>query len=160
MFLPIAMYQDHGNRFAVGDVIAWEVLLVDGRHQGWPAERLVKTTARIVARPAWATRGSLADTGAMQVCWRGPEPVESVLVLDAGLIVDFWNPPIPTTVLATIHHIEVVSQRATLHRSGVWMPTGAWRLTPVQRTPPLKGLHPDDPDAGPGIERTRPRHQT
>jgi hypothetical protein len=47
----------------------------------------------------------------------------------------------------TIRHIEVVSQRDALDPSGVWMPTGTWRLTPVQRTPTLRGLHPDNPGA-------------
>jgi len=141
------MNQDHGNQFAVGDVIAWEVLLVDGEQQDWPTERLVDSTARIIPRPAWAVRGALADTGAVRVCWCGPEPVGSVLVLKAGLVADFWNPPIPTTILATIHRIEVVRQKAALSLSGVWMPTGTWSLTPVERTPPLRGVNTHDPGA-------------
>jgi hypothetical protein len=147
VFLPIEMYQDHGNRFAVGDVIAWDVLLVDGERQGWPAERLVDSTARIIPRPVWAIRGSLADTGVVRVCWGGPEPAGSVVVLKAGLVADFWNPPIPTTIHAAIHRIEVVRQSTKLNMSGVWMPTGEWRLTPVQRTPSLRGVNPNDPGA-------------
>lgn len=170
MFLPIGMYQDHGNQFAAGDVIAWEVLLVDGEQQGWPTERLVDSAARIVPGPVWAVGGSLADIGAVRACWCGPEPVGSVVVLKAGLVADFWNPPIPTTILATIHRIEVVRQSAALSLSGVWMPTGGWCLTPVERTPTLRGVKPSDPGAehdvgllfgdpgiGPGIQRTRPR---
>ena len=74
VFLPIEMYQDHGNQFAVGGVIAWEVLLVDGEQQDWPTDRLMDSTVRIIPRPAWAVRGSLADTGAMRVCWVAPSP--------------------------------------------------------------------------------------
>jgi hypothetical protein len=107
--------------------------------------RLAETSARIVPRPEPATHGSLADTGTMRVCWRGPEAVGSVLALKAGLVADFWNPPIPTTMRATIYRIEVVSRRAALDRSGVWMPTGAWWLTPVQRTPQLRWLNPTIP---------------
>jgi hypothetical protein len=147
VFLAIEMYQDHGNQFAVGDVIAWEVRLVDGELQGWPTERLVDSTARIIPRPVWAVRGSLADTGAVRICWCGPEPVGFVLVLKAGLVADFWNPPIPTTILATIDRIEVVRQSSALNPSGVWMPSGAWCLTPVQRTPPLRGVHRNHPGA-------------
>jgi hypothetical protein len=147
VFLPIAMYQDHGNQFAVGDVIAWEVLLVNGEQQGWPSERLVDCTARIIPRPVWANRGSLADTGAVCVCWCGPEAADSVVVLRAGLVADFWNPPIPTTILARIQRIEVVCQSTGLSLSGVWMPTGAWRLTPVERTPALRGVNTNDPGA-------------
>jgi hypothetical protein len=147
VFLAIEMFQDHRNQFAVGDVIAWEVLLVDGEQQDWPTERLVDSTARIIPRPAWAVRGSLADTGAMRVCWGGPEPAGSVMALKAGLVADFWNPPIPTTILATIRRIEVVRQTAALSLSGVWMPTGTWSLKPVERTPPLRGVNPNDSGA-------------
>ena len=69
------------------------------------------------------------------------------MVLKAGLVADFWNPPIPTTILATIHRIEVVRQKAALTLSGGWMPTGTWSVTPVERTPPLRGVNPNDPGA-------------
>lgn len=133
VFLALAMYQDHGNHFAIGDVVAWEVLLV----------------------------------------------------------ADFWNPAIPTTIVATILGIEVVSWRAAIDPSGVWMPLAPWRLTPAHDTPPLHGLDPRDPGAehaggllfsmkvsscavrasseigrglgdpaaGPGLVRTRPRRR-
>jgi hypothetical protein len=124
VFLPISMFQDHGNQFAVGDVIAWEVVLVDAEALGWPQDRLVDTIARIVPRPAWARGGSLADTGALCVCWRGSHPVDSVLAFKAGLVADFWNPPIPSTLQAKLHRIEVIAQRAARDQSGVWMPPG------------------------------------
>lgn len=147
VFLSIEMYQDHRNQFAAGDVIAWEVRLLDGEQQDWPTERLVESTIRIVPRPAWAVRGSLADTGAMHVCWDGPEPVDSAVVLRAGLAADFWNPPIPTTVLGTIRQIEVVRQKAALSPSGVWMPTGSWSMEPVEGSPLLHGIDPQEPGA-------------
>ncbi len=145
VFLPIAMYQDHGNRFAIGDAVSWDVLLVDGDAGGWPAERLVAATARIAERPWWATRGSLADTGTLRIGWSGSEPAGSLLALKAGLVADFWNPAIPTMIGAAIRGIEVVSWRAALDPSGVWTPLGPWRLTPVRRTPPLLGFDPRDP---------------
>jgi hypothetical protein len=33
----------HGSPFAIGAVVAWDVVLVDGAAEGWPGEVLVET---------------------------------------------------------------------------------------------------------------------
>jgi hypothetical protein len=148
VYLTREMYIDRGERFAVGDVVAWDVILVDGVSEGWPPDRLVDTRIRIEAHPSWAVRGALAVAPELSACWRGHEPVGSVRPIKAGLVADFFNPPFYSTINAEIRGIEVVARRSAMDATGVWQSSGPWRLSDVPQTPGrLTHTPPDSPGA-------------
>ncbi len=47
VFVSRAMHEDIGQLFAVGDTASWDVGLVDGEADGWPAEALINSTVVI-----------------------------------------------------------------------------------------------------------------
>ena len=62
------MHEDVGRLFAIGAVVSWDVLLVDGGAERWPDDVLIDTQLVIEERPTFARRGSLARTPQLSAC--------------------------------------------------------------------------------------------
>ncbi|MDQ6807139.1 MAG: hypothetical protein M3065_19760, partial [Actinomycetota bacterium] len=140
------MHEDMGRLFSLGDVVAWDVLLVDGQEEGWPPDILVDTMVRIEERPHFALSGSSARTPEFSACWRGDQAVGSTFRISAGLVADFFNPPFRTTATGAVKRIQVVARGMALEDC-VWTSTGEWRLTDIEQSPRSLAPHPDDPVA-------------
>jgi hypothetical protein len=134
VFLSSTMHHDVGDLFSVGDRMAWDVELIDGRAAGWPWYVLVDVMARIHARPAWALSGALAEANGLRACWRGPERPGTELALSAGLVADLWNPLFHANVAGVVRRIRTVAYAHAQRDDGVWMPFGPRVLEDVEAT--------------------------
>ncbi len=139
------MHEDTGALFSVAHTVSWDVILVDGAAEGWPADRLVETDVRIEARPDFAVRGMLARTSELAVCWRGQDAVRSEFRIQAGLSVDLFNPPFRSTVTGLVTSIATVRSQMAQDRRGVWNPVGPWQLTDMSQTPRRLSTRTADP---------------
>lgn len=74
VYLWRVMYEDTGRLFAIGAVVSWDVLLVDGGAEGWPDDVLIDTQVVIEKRPTFAHSGSLATTPQLSACWGAKSP--------------------------------------------------------------------------------------
>jgi hypothetical protein len=135
VFLWRAMHEDMGRLFAIGAVVSWDVLLVDGRAEGWPDDVLVDTQVAIEPRPTFARHGSLGRTPQLSACWSGDEPVGSELRIRAGLRADLFNPPFLSTVTGVVRRIQIVTRRMTADTQGMWSPSGDWQRADVRESP-------------------------
>ena len=135
VFLWRAMHEDMGRLFAIGAVVSWDVLLVDGRAEGWPDDVLVDTQVVIEERPTFARHGSLGRTPELSACWSGEEPVGSQLRIRAGLVADLFNPPFLSSVTGVVQRIQIVTSRMTADTHGMWNPSGDWQLADVNESP-------------------------
>jgi hypothetical protein len=129
------MYEDTGRQFAIGAVMSWDVLLIDGRAEGWPDDVLIDTQVVIEERPTFARHGSLARTPQLSACWSGEEPVGSQLRIRAGLRADLFNPPFLSTVTGVVQRIQIVTRRMSADTHGMWNPSGDWQLADVPESP-------------------------
>ena len=141
------MHEDTGRLFAIGAVVSWDVLLVDGGAEGWPDDVLVDTQVVIEERPTFARRGSLARTPQLSACWGGEEPLGSHLRIRAGLQADLFNPPFLSAVTGVVRRIQIVTRRMTADKRGVWIPSGEWRLADVRESPRWLAPTGRDPSA-------------
>jgi hypothetical protein len=135
VFLWRVMHEDTGRLFAIGSVVSWDVLLVDGRAEGLPDDVLIDTQVVIEERPTFARHGSLARTRQLSACWSGDEPVGSQLRIRAGLRADLFNPPFLSTVTGVVQRIQIVTRRMTADKYGMWNPSGDWQLADVRESP-------------------------
>ena len=135
VFLWRAMHEDMGRLFAIGAVVSWDVLLIDGRAEGWPDDVLIDTQVVIEERPTFARHGSLARTPELSACWSGEEPVGSQLHIRAGLVADLFNPPFLSTVTGVVQRIQIVARRMTADTHEMWNPSGDWQLADVRESP-------------------------
>lgn len=135
VFVVREMYEDMGRLFALGDVVSWDVILVDGGAAGWPSDVLIDATVRIEQRPESAVRERLARTPDLALCWRGEDPVGSGFQIQAGMVADCWNPPFRSAVSGVVRRIEVVTRDTAQGERGVWSPTGPWVRRDVGQSP-------------------------
>jgi hypothetical protein len=147
IFLWRNMHEDSGQVFGVGDAIAWDVVLIDGEADSWPGEILVDTIVRFEPRPAFALRGSIAHADGLALAWNADEPAGSTHRMRAGLVADFFNPPLLTSVTGIVQRIQIVTRPSTQDRRGVWQATGSWALADVCQSPRSLGGWPNDPAA-------------
>jgi hypothetical protein len=128
------MHEDMGQLFAVGEVVSWDVILIDGE-EGWPGDVLVDSPVRIEQRPEFAMSGSLARTPDLALCWRGDEQVGSEFRIRAALRAEFLNPPFRSAVTGVVRRIEIVTRHMTQDEHGLWNPAGEWSRRDVQQSP-------------------------
>lgn len=147
VFLCRFMHEDMGRLFAIGAVVSWDVLLVDGEREGWPDDVLMDTQAVIEERPTFARRGSLARAPQLAACWSGDEPVGSRLRIRAGLRADLFNPPFLTPVTGVVQRIQIVTMRMRADKRRVWIPSGDWQLADVRESPRWLAPTGRDPSA-------------
>ena len=102
------MYDDTPVPLAVGDDISWNVMLVDGEAEGWPANVLVDTTVQIDEPPPGARSGAIARTPQLCARWSGFSPVGSRFRMRAGLVADWLNPSYQSTVAGKIARLHIV----------------------------------------------------
>ena len=129
------MYHDDPVILRPGDEIAWNVTLVDGEAEGWPAALLVDTTVEIEEPPAGATSGLVARTPDLAAVWRGRSPVGSRFHIRAGLEVDWFNPPFQATLSGEIRRLLVVSNLAVRQAETAPPVPGRWRLHEITHVP-------------------------
>jgi hypothetical protein len=134
VFLWGSMHHDIGDLFAVGDMMSWDVELIDGCAAGWPEHVLADVMVTIRPRPSWAHRGAIAEAGGIRACWRCREPPGTTLPLRAGLVADVWNPPFRANVTGVVRRIRTLAYART-ERDGVLVASGPWVLKDIERTP-------------------------
>ncbi len=147
VYLWRRMHEDMGGLFAVGDVVSWDVILIDGEAEGWPSDVLVDTSVVIEERPEFALRGSLARTPQLSACWEGDAPVGSEFRIRAGLRADLLNPPFPSTVTGVVQRIQIVTRPMTQHEGGLRNRAGEWHRADVRKSPRWLARPGDDPAA-------------
>lgn len=107
VFLWRFMYNDTPVSLAVGDEISWNVMLVDGEAEGWPANVLVDTTVQIDDPPPGAPGAAIARTPQLCARWGGSCPVGSRFRMRAGLAADWLNPSYQSTVAGKIARLHI-----------------------------------------------------
>jgi hypothetical protein len=137
------MHEDAGLPVHLNQTVTWDVLMVDGAANGWPTELLVETDVEIIALDDAARPSLLARTPGLAVCWGGASPAESHFRISAGLVADFFNPPISTPVEGIVRSIYVaIPQEATPRANSELRKTG-WSLTALNEAPPSLAPYTD-----------------
>jgi hypothetical protein len=138
VYLWAAMQEDAPMLFEVGDVVTWPVGLIDAgaRDSGWPTGVPVRTMVALQPGPN-PKRGRWAVTPAFSAYWRGEEPVGSEFEIGAGLLADFFHPPI-SYITGAVRRIEIASSRTRCPKDedlAAGSPNGAWDLREVRVAP-------------------------
>jgi hypothetical protein len=130
------MYLDQPVVLRPGDEIAWNITLVDGEADGWPAQLLVDTAVEIEDPPAGVRSGLVARTPDFAAVWGGRSPVGSRFRIRAGLEGDWFNPPFQATLGGKIRRLLVVSNPPAQSTGPADCPVpGGWRLHEITDAP-------------------------
>jgi hypothetical protein len=136
VFLSRVMYNDDPVTLRPGAGVSWNVSLVDGEAEGWPADVLIDAFVEIEEPPEGATRGLVARTPDVVAAWGGRSPVGSRFHIRAGLEADWFNPPFPAPIVGEIRRLAVVSRpRVDRAMSKVSPIPGRWLLHEIASAP-------------------------
>ncbi len=147
VFIANYQQQDSGRPFAVGDVVEWPVVLIDGRRSRWPPELLTHAQVRLSPCDSGTVVDRYTATSAgMRALWRGATPTGSDFEIDGALEVDFLSPP-HVYLSGQVERIRLVSQRHQADARGVLMSTWAgWQGKDLQKSPPRFSSLPYEPE--------------
>lgn len=142
------MHEDAGGSLQLGQAVRWDVLMIDGIANGWPAEFLVETDVEIVAREDLARATLVAHTHDLVVCWGGASPVGSRFRISAGLTADFFNPPISTPVDGIVRSIYLAIPGQIVAEADSTQGANTWSLTALTEAPASLAQYTDLYSAG------------